>query len=118
MYASPTCAHCRAELERWAKLIAQHQRAFNCIEFLVATAPRNASEPPSWLPRSLPATLIRDEDGRIGRALHATLVPTTVYVTPRATVVARIVGESSDERSLKTISLLSAATAREQGGRP
>ena len=97
LYVSGSCIHCQAELGRWANLVRSGAPQLSCVGVAVVAAPSRAISLPHWLPTELASTLLWDHDGAVARGLDVRLVPLAAYVTRKGIVIAKVVGEASEE---------------------
>jgi hypothetical protein len=100
LYVNASCPHCRAELLRWANLLRSGAPRVACIGIAVVAAPSRTQGATDWVPPELVPMLVWDHDGTVAAALQVRLVPVTAYVTKNAVVVARVVGEASEQSTL------------------
>ena len=101
LYVSGSCFHCQAEIRRWSNLVRSGKQEMPCIGLAVVAAPSKANSPPHWLPAELTSRLLWDHDGTIARALHVRLVPLAAYVTSKGAVITRVIGEVSEETTIR-----------------
>lgn len=100
LYVNASCPHCRAELRRWANLVRSGAPQVACIGVAVVAAPSRTPGTTDWVPRELLPMLLWDHDGTVAGALQVRLVPVTAYVTRNAVVVARVIGEATEQSTL------------------
>jgi hypothetical protein len=89
LYVSDSCDHCQRELARWDSLAAAGMLPLDRVPAVVVRRP-SVSAPRRAFPR-FPDLTILDADGRIGRELRVSVVPTTYWLdrTRRVTAVTR-----------------------------
>jgi len=116
LYVSRSCAHCEAELSRWAGLIRHGSPQLSCVAIAVV-APYAGPVADPWLPTELARSLLWDRDGSIARALDARLVPVAAFVTGAGVVRERAVGEASEVATLERLKSLRWFANIERGGR-
>jgi hypothetical protein len=100
LYVSASCRHCRAELQRWSNLLRSGVPQVKCIGFAVVATPPASQATTEWMPPELVPMLLWDHDRTIANALRVSLVPVTAYTTAKGVVVARAVGEASQQSTL------------------
>jgi hypothetical protein len=105
IYASPTCGHCRAELERWAAAAAMRPDLLARVD-VVVIAPGAVAETTTLVPPGLVARHVADGGGRIARALALRAVPFEVFVAPDGTALEQAVGETGVDVILARVARL------------
>lgn len=108
LYVTWSCPHCRAELERWRKVLARGPVEPELAIWVVAEKP---APPELELPDALRVRVLRDRDAATARVLGIEVVPTTVSIAPGGTVVERVRGETSVERVRRLVERLRGTSA-------
>lgn len=116
LYVSRSCAHCKAELLRWAGLMHNGAPEMDCVSIAVVAPFAELSPADTWLPTGMERTLLWDRDGSIARALDARLVPVAAFVSSAGVVRVRVIGESSEAATLERMRTLLWFSRIESGG--
>jgi hypothetical protein len=117
LYVNASCPHCREELRRWSSLLRSGAPQAACIGFAVVAASSRTQTRTDWIPRELVPQLLWDHDGTVAKALQVRLVPVTAYVTRNAEVIARVIGEASEQSTLVRLDRLN-QTSKDGRGAP
>jgi hypothetical protein len=106
LYVNRSCAHCRAELDRWASLVRERAPSISCVGLVVASAPARTPSSTRWLPTELAPMLLWDHDGSIARALSVRVVPLVSFINSHGAEVSRSVGEVSRSSTIERLNEL------------
>lgn len=117
LYVSSTCSHCKAELERWSKLVRTQSPQLSCVGIVVAAAPGRVAPPSSWLPKELSTSLLWDHDRDLAKELGVRLVPLAAFVTQEGVVISTAIGEASEDATARRLAELRRASVSTRGAR-
>lgn len=103
-YASVTCPHCRAELDRWRSSWEQRREQLGRLNLVVIAPAGSATLAASVSP--LVVSALDDSAGTLRRALGVSVVPTILFVDVAGLLRVRLVGEQTHQavdRALTTL---------------
>ena len=109
VYVDRSCVHCKADLELWESLIGSGDGTNATVRDLqvwVVASPKSVMDAAAWVPPSLRARTVHDQDGSVARALGLNAVPVTFWVDGSDTVRLVHVGRSARGRLIDNIAVM------------
>lgn len=104
LYASQSCSHCHAELQRWADLAQRRPDLFAQIDVVVVAGATSGAG--AWVPAGLPHRYVVDSTRTIASQLGVRLVPYTVYLDGSGHITHLVSGEQPARATLKRLESL------------
>lgn len=109
VYVDRSCVHCKVDLELWASLIGSGDGTSPTVGDLqvwVVASPKSVMDDAAWVPPSLRARTVHDEDGSVARALGLNAVPATFWIDDSDTVRLVHVGRTGRSRLIDNIAVM------------
>lgn len=108
VYVDRSCVHCNAELELWESLIGGDgtSAVAGDLQVWVVASPKSVMDDAAWVPPSLRARTVHDQDGSVARALGLNAVPATFWIDGSDTVRLVHVGRSGRGRLIDNIAVM------------
>lgn len=110
VYVDRSCVHCNAELELWESLIRSGDGTHTTVGDLqvwVVASPKSVMDDVAWVPPTLRARTVHDQDGSVARALGLNAVPATFWIDGSDTVRLVHVGRTGRRRLVDNIAVIS-----------
>ena len=109
VYVDRSCVHCNAELELWESLIGSGNgtnTSVGGLQVWVVASPKSVMDEAAWVPPSLRASTVHDQDGSVARALGLNAVPATFWIDGSDTVRLVHVGRTERRRLINNIAFM------------
>lgn len=109
VYVDRSCVHCKADLALWESLIVSGggtSPTVGDLQVWVVASPKSVMDDVAWVPPSLRARTVHDEDGSVARALGLNAVPATFWIDDSDTVRLVHVGRTGRSRLIDNISVM------------
>lgn len=108
LYASQSCSHCHAELQRWTDLVQRRPDLFAQIDVVVVAGATSGAG--TWVPAGLPHRYVVDSTRTIASQLAVRVVPYAVYLDGSGRITHLVRGEQPARATLERLELLTMST--------